>query len=813
MASLCKFYKKQRFVSYNNGLTWQPLQEFERGDLYEANSPSCNDGSMYYQWVPIDNGYICDGKDRYTREIYQVSYDGEYWYNMFPTVYRKGTLVESNSPFCDNAGNGQYTSGGTDPTSGETSGTTNCPEGYVWNGSECVCPTALDENGECIICQKYESFNSTTNECECHGKKVDGICTDCPPNSSWDDNTKDCECHKWYRKEPDGTCFYIDPLKTIKCEGQSDGVLSQSEVNYYENGWSVLSYEIGDCITKIDNNAFNGQISMTSVTIPDTVTWIGRLAFANCRSLPNITIPSGVTYMGDNMFVGCSLLKQVDFRNSLNAIPNAMFANCVELNSADWLSYNNIVAIGSKAFKNCYSLTSVTLSQSLTSIGDNAFEGCRGLSRIEIPSGVTSIGQLAFSQCSNLTSVTFNSSSLIINPLAFFNCKRLLKMVFTSTTPPTLQGNAFGQMNNFCIFIVPCEAVNTYKSAWPEYADRIQCNDTDVFYRWVSDDGIYCDGYDEYTRLKKQQTTDAIIWTDVVPATYKANNFITQYSKNCNYRGDVALTVYGQDERIRYYEPCISDERWVNLDPTEDWYCSGSTKYYKQQKEVTYDGITYFPASPAEYRMGEVYETSSSDCDWSYYYTELEYIENKTRAYIDTGFKPNQDTRIVCEMQTVTSTSYGRFVGCGGYADLNAIQFDYETGANGILHISWGAVAAWTTYSSCVGDYNKHTYDWDKNYFYRDRGESNQFSASTTYTSFQCTDNLGIFNFISNNREGDQPLLGKLYSFKIYDNGTLIRDLVPCKRNSDNVVGLYDMVNDTFYSSPNSSTFVGGLEV
>ena len=156
-------------------------------------------------------------------------------------------------------------------------------------------------------------------------------------------------------------------------------------------------------------------------------------------------------------------------------------------------------------------------------------------------------------------------------------------MVFTSTTPPTLQGNAFGQMNNFCIFIVPCEAVNTYKSAWPEYADRIQCNDTDVFYRWVSDDGIYCDGYDEYTRLKKQQTTDAIIWTDVVPATYKANNFITQYSKNCNYRGDVALTVYGQDERIRYYEPCISDERWVNLDPTEDWYCSGSTKYYKQQ--------------------------------------------------------------------------------------------------------------------------------------------------------------------------------------------------------------------------------------
>lgn len=808
MASLCKFYKKQRFVSYNNGLTWQPLQEFERGDLYEANSPSCNDGSMYYQWVPIDNGYICDGKDRYTREIYQVSYDGEYWYNMFPTVYRKGTLVESNSPFCDNAGNGQYTSGGTDPTSGETSGTTNCPEGYVWNGSECVCPTALDENGECIICQKYESFNSTTNECECHGKKVDGICTDCPPNSSWDDNTKDCECHKWYRKEPDGTCFYIDPLKTIKCEGQSDGVLSQSEVNYYENGWSVLSYEIGDCITKIDNNAFNGQISMTSVTIPDTVTWIGRLAFANCRSLPNITIPSGVTYMGDNMFVGCSLLKQVDFRNSLNAIPNAMFANCVELNSADWLSYNNIVAIGSKAFKNCYSLTSVTLSQSLTSIGDNAFEGCRGLSRIEIPSGVTSIGQLAFSQCSNLTSVTFNSSSLIINPLAFFNCKRLLKMVFTSTTPPTLQGNAFGQMNNFCIFIVPCEAVNTYKSAWSEYADRIQCNDTDVFYRWVSDDGIYCDGYDEYTRLKKQQTTDAIIWTDVVPATYKANNFITQYSKNCNFGGDVALTVYGQDERTRYYEPCISYERWVNLDPTEDWYCSGTTKCYKQQKEVSYDGIDYFPASPAEYRMGEAYETSSSDCDWSNYYTELEYVENQNDAYINTLFKPNQDTRIIAEMQCVTSTNSVMHFGAGGWDRVDGMWLTYETGINGTLHVAWLGKTTWSTYGN--GDYNKHTYDWNKNELYKD----GTLVGSSTYGTYQCPNNLAIFANLQGDPEvvGGIYLKGKLYSFKIYDNGTLIRDLVPCKRNSDNVVGLYDMVNDTFYSSP-SSTFVGGPEL
>lgn len=36
------------------------------------------------------------------------------------------------------------------------------------------------------------------------------------------------------------------------------------------------------------------------------------------------------------------------------------------------------------------------------------------------------------------------------------------------------------------------------------------------------------------------------------------------------------------------------------------------------------------------------------------------------------------------------------------------------------------------------------------------------------------------------------------YFCKIYDDGVLIRDYVPVKRNSDNVVGIYDLVNDTF---------------
>lgn len=52
----------------------------------------------------------------------------------------------------------------------------------------------------------------------------------------------------------------------------------------------------------------------------------------------------------------------------------------------------------------------------------------------------------------------------------------------------------------------------------------------------------------------------------------------------------------------------------------------------------------------------------------------------------------------------------------------------------------------------------------------------------------------------------------KLYYFKLFVEGSLVRDMVPCK-NSSNVVGLYDLVNDVFYTSPNGAAFVAGPAV
>ena len=43
------------------------------------------------------------------------------------------------------------------------------------------------------------------------------------------------------------------------------------------------------------------------------------------------------------------------------------------------------------------------------------------------------------------------------------------------------------------------------------------------------------------------------------------------------------------------------------------------------------------------------------------------------------------------------------------------------------------------------------------------------------------------------------PAKGRVYSFKAWDDNTLVIDLVPCIRLYDNAVGMYDLVEDLFY--------------
>ncbi len=55
---------------------------------------------------------------------------------------------------------------------------------------------------------------------------------------------------------------------------------------------------------------------------------------------------------------------------------------------------------------------------------------------------------------------------------------------------------------------------------------------------------------------------------------------------------------------------------------------------------------------------------------------------------------------------------------------------------------------------------------------------------------------------------------GKIYYFKWLDsNNELVQDLVPCYRKSDNEIGMYDLVSNTFYINAGTGTFIKGPDV
>jgi len=67
-----------------------------------------------------------------------------------------------------------------------------------------------------------------------------------------------------------------------------------------------------------------------------------------------------------------------------------------------------------------------------------------------------------------------------------------------------------------------------------------------------------------------------------------------------------------------------------------------------------------------------------------------------------------------------------------------------------------------------------------------------------------------LFGRNNNGTIGNQPKKCKIYYWKITKNGTLVRDYVPCYRKSDNEIGLYDLVSNSFFPNDGTGSFTKG---
>ena len=120
--------------------------------------------------------------------------------------------------------------------------------------------------------------------------------------------------------------------------------------------------------------------------------------------------PYGNTYeITDGVLTGVSITSDhAEIPGSVNKIADGVFAGQTGLTT---VSATSVKEIGSGAFQNCSSLTSLTLSTNLEKIGDSAFANCTNFVEVVIPSSVSYISGNAFSGCSNLARIDVSGSS------------------------------------------------------------------------------------------------------------------------------------------------------------------------------------------------------------------------------------------------------------------------------------------------------------------------------------------------------------------------------------------------------------------
>ena len=143
-------------------------------------------------------------------------------------------------------------------------------------------------------------------------------------------------------------------------------------VDYNDSG--MTSAIIGDCITRIDDDAFYWCRRLSSVTIPNSVTSIGGMAFCYCDSLSSITIPNSVTTIDRHAFYICDALTSVIIPNSVTSMDVGVFFGCVSLTSVTIGSGLTVIPFGT--FLDCDNLVSVTcLSTTPPALERDVFEG------------------------------------------------------------------------------------------------------------------------------------------------------------------------------------------------------------------------------------------------------------------------------------------------------------------------------------------------------------------------------------------------------------------------------------------------------
>lgn len=179
-------------------------------------------------------------------------------------------------------------------------------------------------------------------------------------------------------------------------------------------------------------------------------------------------------------------------------------------------------------------------------------------------------------------------------------------------------------------------------------------------------------------------------------------------------------------------------------------------------------------------------------------YQWLDYIESTGTQYINTGFKPDSNSRIV--IKALNSSYYSVY---GTNYSGAAFNLTASSSNGGVVYFYWGGAGA-STMTNYINQV--HTFEQNKNVCYVDGATYHTYTNS----SWSCPVPIFLFARTANGSSAND--IGgtvRIYSCQLYNNGTLMRDFIPCV-NPNGEVGMFDKVTGGFFGNSGTGSFVAG---
>ena len=206
--------------------------------------------------------------------------------------------------------------------------------------------------------------------------------------------------------------------------------------------------------------------------------------------------------------------------------------------------------------------------------------------------------------------------------------------------------------------------------------------------------------------------------------------------------------------------------------------------------------------------------TLKGKLDFEKIYQEVEYIESDTVSqYIDTGVIPTTNTKINIDFAFMGGGEGTGWLPAYGVKETDAhtrFSLFINNGSNKITP-NYSLFDPGNNSSVVLTTGQKYNLRNDKGQFYVDNVL--QSSISTTDTLSTGTKSIYLFANNNNGSVDNRKIQLRIYNCKFFESTALVRNFIPCYRKSDNVIGLYDKVEEKFYTNSGTGTFTKGADV